>query len=195
MALSELLAGLKAEADAEQAQLEAETDAEVIRIGEAAKTESHRLVTEALDAVEDELRQEVEARRARARLVATAAARKAREESFRECLETIRGRLEAARDNSTYPTVLRALLRESLAALPAATVLRVDPRDEQLAAILVSDLDVDLEIVATLRTAGGLELADGEDRALRNTIEDRLANAEPALRLLFGGTQQAAGTP
>jgi hypothetical protein len=40
-----------------------------------------------------------------------------------------------------------------------------------------------------LETAGGVELARGEDRVVRNTVEERFANAEPALRLLFGRTQ------
>jgi V/A-type H+-transporting ATPase subunit E len=191
MALSDLLAGLKAEADAEQEQLEAETSAEVTRIAGEAQAEARRLEKGALQVVEHDLRREVEAKHARARLVAAAAVRQARDDSFRECLGEIRGRLEAARDSPTYPTVLRALLLESLAALPGATVLRVDPRDEGMAALLLADLGVDLEIVATLQTAGGVELADGEDRAVRNTIEDRLANAEPALRLLFGGANPA----
>jgi V/A-type H+-transporting ATPase subunit E len=117
--------------------------------------------------------------------------RQAREDSFRECLEDVRGRLESVRDSSSYATVLGALLRESLAALPTATVLRVDPRDERIAAHLLAELGVHLEIVATLQTCGGVELACGEERAVRNTIEDRLANAEPALRLLFGGAQRA----
>jgi vacuolar-type H+-ATPase subunit E/Vma4 len=191
MALADLLAGLEAEAAAEEAQLEAETSAEVIRIDAAAKSDARLLRKEALREVEDELRREAEARRARARLAAAAAVRQARDDSFRECLEDVRGRLEAIRNSSSYPTVLRALLRESLAALPTATVLRVDPRDERVAAHLLTELGVDLEIVVTLRTAGGVELARGEDRAVRNTIEDRLANAEPALRLLFGRAHQA----
>lgn len=189
MALSDLLAGLKAEADAERAQLEAETSAEVIRIGDAAQAEARQLEKEALRGVEDDLRREVEAKHARARLDAVAAVRQARDDSFNECLDEIRMRLEGVRDTSTYPRVLRALLRESLAALPAATMLRVDPRDEGLATLLLSELGSDLEIVRTLQTAGGVELAEGEGRAVRNTIEDRLANAEPALRLLFGRAQ------
>jgi vacuolar-type H+-ATPase subunit E/Vma4 len=101
----------------------------------------------------------------------------------------VRRRLETVRESSSYRTVLRALLRESLAALPAATVLRVDPRDERLAQDLLAELDVELELVATLQTAGGLELARGEDRVARNTVEERFANAEPRLRLLFGRAQ------
>jgi len=191
MALSDLLAGLEAEAAAEKAELEAETSAEVIRVGEAAQAEARLLEGEALRTIEDEVRREAEARRARARLAAAAAVRQARDDSFRDCLEIVRGRLEVVRTSSTYPAVFRALLRESLAALPSATVVRVDPRDERLAAHVLAELGVDSEIAATLQTAGGVELARGEDRAVRNTVEDRLANAEPALRLLFGEAQRA----
>ena len=131
-------------------------------------------------------------RRARARLAAAAAVRQARDESFQECLAAVRRRLETVRDSSRYPAVLGALLRESLAALPTATVVRVDPRDERMAADLLAELGVDLEIVGALESAGGVELAEGADRVVRNTVEDRLANAETALRLLFGRSPEAA---
>ena len=51
-----------------------------------------------------------------------------------------------------------------------------------------------LEIVAALRD--GRRRRAGTRRRIatvRNTVEERLANAEPALRLLFGGAQQARG--
>ncbi len=189
MALSDLLAGLKAEAAAEEARLDVETRAEVTRIDAAAQAEARILQEQALRAVEDELRGEAEARRARARLAAAATVRQAREQAFHEFLAEVRRRLQAVRESSSYPTVLRALLRESLTALPAAAVLRVDPRDERLAADLLGELGAELEIVATLETAGGVELARGEDRVVRNTVEERFANAEPGLRLLFGRAQ------
>lgn len=192
MALSDLLAGLEAEAAAEEAQLEAETSAEVIRVGDAARAEARAIEAEAFRGIEEELRRETEAIRAHARLAAAAAVRQARDDAFRECLEDVRRRLEVVRDSSTYPRVFRALLRESLAALPTATVLRVDKRDERLAARVLAELGVDLEIIGALHTAAGVELARGEDLVVRNTVEDRLANAEPALRLLFGEAQQAA---
>jgi V/A-type H+/Na+-transporting ATPase subunit E len=186
MALSDLLAGLKAEAAAEEARLDAETRAEVTRIDAAARDEARILQEQALRAVEDELRGEAEARRARARLAAAATVRQAREEAFHEFLAEVRRRLEAVRESSSYLKVLRALLRESLTALPAAAVLRVDPRDERLAADLLGEFGAELEIAATLETLGGVELTCGEDRVVRNTVEERFANAEPALRLLFG---------
>src|SRR5438105_3332599 len=120
MALSDLLAGLKSEAAAEDARLDAETRAEVIRIGAAARDDARILQEQALRVVEDELRGEAEARRARARLAAAAAVRQAREEAFQEFLAEVRLQVEAVRESSGYPALLRALLRESLTALPAA---------------------------------------------------------------------------
>jgi V/A-type H+-transporting ATPase subunit E len=189
MALSDLLAGLKAEAAAEADRLDAETREEVARIDAAAQADAHLFHEQALQAVEDELRRERETRRARARLAAAAVVRRAREDALRECLAEVRRRLETVRESSSYPAMLRALLREGLAALPAATVLRVDPRDERLATDVLAELDVELELVATLETAGGVELTRDEDRVARNTVEQRLANAEPTLRLLFGRSQ------
>ena len=82
--------------------------------------------------------------------------------------------------------MLRALLRESLAALPAATVLRVDPRDERLAADLLAELGVELEIVGTLETAGGVELTRGDGsrgaQHRRGATRECRARAEAALR-------------
>jgi vacuolar-type H+-ATPase subunit E/Vma4 len=189
MALSDLLAGLKAEAASERDRLDAETSAEVARIDAAAQADAHLFHEQALRAVEDELQLEAETRRARARIAAAAVVRQAREDAFHDCLAEVRGRLETVRESSSYPTVLRALLRESLAVLPAATVIRVDPRDERLAADLLAELDVELELVATLETAGGVEVAHGEDHIVRNTVEERFANAEPTLRLLFARAQ------
>ena len=189
MALLELLAGLKAEAAAEEAQLEAETHAEATRIRAAAEAEAHTLHQDALRAAEAELRLETERRRAQARLAAAATVREAHEEAFGELLAEVRLRLEAVRESASYPSVLRALLRESLSALPAATAVRVDPRDERLAADMLSELGVELELVGALQTAGGVELTRGTARAVRNTVEERLANAEPGLRLLFGRAQ------
>jgi V/A-type H+-transporting ATPase subunit E len=186
MTLVDLLAGLEAEAAAETARLEAEAREEADRLAEEARAEARVLREQATRAGEGELQREAEQRRALARLAAAAAVREAREEAFDRLLAEVRERLDAVRDGDGRRAVLRELTREGLAALPAATTLRVDPRDERLAAGLLGELGAELEVVAELETAGGVELADAAGRTVRNTIEERLANAEPALRLLFG---------
>lgn len=186
MTLVDLLAGLEAEAAEDAARLEADARAEAERIVETARAEAQALREEAALAGEDELRREAEQQRALARLAAAAAVRETREQAFRDVLADVRRRLESVRESERYPEMLRALMRESVAALPAATVLRVDPRDEQLAADLLEELGLELQVVGALETAGGVELEHDDGRAVRNTLEERLANAEPALRLVFG---------
>jgi vacuolar-type H+-ATPase subunit E/Vma4 len=186
MALSNLLAGLEAEAAEEAARVEAETREEADRIVEAARAEARALQEQAARAGESELRREAEQRRARARLEAAAILREAREEAFQGFLAELRAQLASLRERGDYPAVMGALIREGLAALPAATILRVDPRDERLAGELLGELGAELQIEAALDTAGGVAVATRDGRAARNTIEERLANAEPALRLLLG---------
>ena len=186
MALSKLLAGLEAEAAEETARLETETREEAARIVEAARAEARALQDQASRAGESDLQREAEQRRARARLETQAALRGSREEAFQDLLAEVRSELVALRERDGYRALLRALVGESLAALPGATVLRVDPRDERLGADIVNELEAELRVVAELATAGGLELASDDGRSVRNTVEERLANAEPAVRVLFG---------
>ena len=188
MTLSKLLGGLEAEAAAETARLETDTRKEADRIVEAARGEARALQEQASHLGESELQLEAEQRRARARLESAAALRVAREEAFQELLDEVRVKLAGLRERAGYSTVLSALIGESLAALPAATVLRIDPRDEQVATDMVGEVDAKLRVVAELASAGGLELASDDGRIVRNTVEERLANAEPALRLLFAET-------
>jgi V/A-type H+/Na+-transporting ATPase subunit E len=193
MALEKLLASLETEAAAEAARLEAETEQEARRIVEEARTQARALAEEAAQADEAELRREAEQRRADARLEAAAVLREAREDAFQEFLAELRAQLADLRARPSYPAILRALVRETLAALPTATTLRVDPRDEALARELLDELATKADVGATLASAGGVELAGGDGRTARNTIEERLENAEPALRLLFG--EQLARRP
>ena len=80
-----------------------------------------------------------------------------------------------------YPRLFGALLAEARAALPGATELRVDRRDLSLATPLARGLRVD----PALETWGGVELASDDGRVIRNTVEERLANADVLLRSRF----------
>jgi vacuolar-type H+-ATPase subunit E/Vma4 len=186
MTLVDLLAGLEAEAAAETARLEAETREEADRIVAAARAEAQVLREQAAHAGEGELQREAEQRRALARLSAAAVVREANEESFGSFLAEVRARLDAVRERPGYRSLLRALILQSLATLPAATVVQVDSRDERLAKDVLGELGTEAQVVAALETAGGVALTQGDGRTVRNTVEERLANAQPALRLLFG---------
>ncbi len=101
--------------------------------------------------------------------------RAAREDAFASLLVGVGEALGALRSSDAYAAHFAALLAESRAALPDARGLRIDPRDQDLAPAGEPALD----------TWGGLELAGDDGRTLRNTLEERLANAEPLLRRRF----------
>jgi V/A-type H+-transporting ATPase subunit E len=198
MALEELLASLETEAAEETARLGAATQLEADQILAEARAEARALRERTCREGEDEALEEAERRRAGARLKAAAALREAHEEAFQAFVEDVRAHLAGVRERPGYPAVLGALVQEALAALPAASSLRVDPRDEAAARKLLGEVDVSLELETALETAGGVDLASGDGRTVRNTLEERLENAEPALRVLHGGLladREAAAEP
>jgi len=183
MALKDLLAALEADAAGETERLRAETDAEALRIVETAQQEARALEEHAVQADEAALTRELARRRSEASLATAAMLR----DEYEACVETLqaalRRRLEGLRESDEYPAVLRALVEESLAAVPSGSALRVDPRDLELILDIVRDLDVRLDLKPDLDTLGGVEVV-GNRLTVRDTIETRLRNAEPALRVL-----------
>jgi vacuolar-type H+-ATPase subunit E/Vma4 len=185
MALADLLRAIEAEANAERARTERETAAEAAAIVEQARDDAGVLEAALTAAPETEARAEAVQMLALARLDASSAVRSAREDAFASLLTGIRETLAALRGTDAYPALLEALLAESRAALPGARELRVDRRDSDLALPLADGLGVEF----TLDTWGGLELASDDGRTIRNTLEERLANAEPLLRRRFAQMQ------
>jgi vacuolar-type H+-ATPase subunit E/Vma4 len=191
MALADLLRAIEADADAERARADRETALEAAAIVARARREAGALETELAAAPEDEARADAEHRRAGARLDASGEVRAAREDAFASLLDGIRAELAALRGTDAYAARFRALLAESRAALPSACALRVDPRDVELAAPLARDLRVE----PLLDTWGGVELTSDDGRTVRNTLEERLANAELLLRYRFAERLATAAAP
>jgi V/A-type H+/Na+-transporting ATPase subunit E len=181
MALADLLRAIEADAEAERARADREAAAEAAAIVGDAQVEASALEAALADAPETEARAEAAHLRALARLDAAAVVRLAREQAFVSLLGGIRDRFAALRGSDGYPALFEALIIESRAALPVARQLRVDRRDADLALPLARGLRVE----PTLETWGGVELASDDGRTIRNTVEERLANAEPLLRQVF----------
>jgi V/A-type H+/Na+-transporting ATPase subunit E len=197
MALDDLLRAIEVEADEERLLVERERSAAATSIIEAATQEAAAVEVELAMAPEGAALAEAERERALARLQAADTVRGAREEAFASLLGRIRDELAALRGSDGYPAVFRTLVVESRAALPEGRVLRVDRRDADLAASTARDLQVD----AILDTWGGVELAADDGRTVRNTLEERLVNADQLLRGRFAhwldteaGTE-SAGAP
>jgi V/A-type H+-transporting ATPase subunit E len=191
MALDDLLRAIEADAAAERARADRETASEATAIVQRARRQASELEAELSATPQAEARAEAEGARALARLDASGAVRLAQEEAFATLVTGIRAELAALRNTSGYPELFRALLAESRAALPAARRLRVDRRDLDLATPLAGGLDVD----PALDTWGGVELASDDGRIVRNTVEERLANAELLLRRRFARWLATAAEP
>jgi len=192
MALHDLLAAIEAEATAEVARLRDGRHREAGAIIADAERQARDLEAAAVAAAEREEREAGELRLTAARDHAAAGLRDAHEAAYQLIAAETRARLAAARDRDDYPAILAALLAEARAALPTATVVRVDPADEPLARGLLPG-DSPVRVEATLRSAGGVEVADGAGTRVRNTVEERLAAAEPALRALAGRLLRPGG--
>jgi len=182
--LSELLSAIEADAREERARLDESSRAEAEEILAQARAEAEAVRAEPVQRGEPELRREAARRIGAARVAAARLLREAHEESFNELLEETRKRLGSLRGTGRYRDVLDALLREARDVLPRASVMRVDPEDEALALELAAEYGLTVE--PTLKTSGGLELVSDDSRSVRNTFEERLANAEPELRIAYG---------
>ena len=182
--LNDLLSAIETDAREERARLDSSSRAEVEEILSKACAEAETTRAEPVQTREPELQREAARRIGAARVEAARLLREAREESFNQLLEETRKRLGKLRESGRYRDVLRALMEEAHAALPNARAMRVDSRDEALASELADEYGLTVE--PTLRTAGGLELTSDDGRSLRNTFEERLANAEPELRMFYG---------
>jgi vacuolar-type H+-ATPase subunit E/Vma4 len=187
MALADLLRAIEADAGAERARADRETAAETAAIVERARREAAALAAELAATPEAQAHEAAEEARALARMHASGSIRSAREEAFVVVLEGVRERLAALRGTEAYPGLFGALLAESRAALPSARVLRVDRRDLDIAIPLARGLGLE----ATLDTCGGVELVGDDGRTIRNTLEERLSNAEILLRRRFAHRLEA----
>jgi vacuolar-type H+-ATPase subunit E/Vma4 len=178
MALDDLLRAIETEADAERARAAEEAAAAAAKIVEDARRDADALEAELADAGAADGRAAAARERALARLDAAATIRSSREEAFESLLSGIRAELATVREASAYPELFHTLVAESRAALPAARELRVDPRDADLASGVAGALRVE----PALDTWGGVELVSDDGRTVRDTLEERLANAELVLR-------------
>lgn len=101
---------------------------------------------------------------------------------MQDALAEVRSQLEGIRGREDWADLLRALAEECRALLPAAERLAVDARDAAIAQPLADEWGVELE--TSYAGWGGVVLADGHGRAVRNTLEERLANLTDRARVI-----------
>ena len=125
----------------------------------------------------------------RARLTRLRTVGDAREAAVDAALEQTRHSLAKLRAGSSYPAILHRLTKQALSELQGSMEditrahLEVDPRDEELVARILRELDLKLSVTYCLECWGGL-IARSEDGRIVviNTLESRLERAMPFLR-------------
>jgi vacuolar-type H+-ATPase subunit E/Vma4 len=183
MALRDLLAAIEAEAADDIGRLRTERYREAAAIVSEAERRSAELEQSAVAAAEEAEREAGERRLTTARQAIAGRLREAQEAQYQQIARDVRARVLAPREREDYPAILAALLHEARSALPAASNVHVAQADERLARRLLQ-AEPRLRVTVTLADTGGVTLTDGAGTTVRNTMEDRLAAAEPELRVL-----------
>lgn len=186
MALADILTAIAAEADEEIARVAADAAAQVEPIQRQARDEARLAEREASCALDDEAARRKAQIVNRADLVVARRLSAAIEEIYQEMRADVERQLAEVRGRDGYPDLFRRLFDECRAVLPDGRVVRVDPADESLCRRVVASRASDGFVIdASLRSAGGLELATSDRRrVVRNTLELRTWRADRALRSL-----------
>lgn len=185
MALRDLLAAIEAEATADISRLRAERHREAAAIIVDAGRRAAELKRSTVAAAEQAEREAGERRLAAARHTIAGRLREAQEAAYQQIARDVRTGVLAAPERDDYPAILAALLHEARLALPAGSNVQVAQADEHLVRRLLQG-EPRLRVTVTLPDTGGVEVTDGAGAVVRNTLEDRLAAAEPELRGLVG---------
>lgn len=198
MDVDALLVAIDAEADAEAEQILATADAEVESSRRRGTTDAARLEAEARSSRDGQLRAELARRRAVADLELARVERAAIEDGRQAIDRELHRLLAGRRERPDYRRLLSVLLEEA-ASVAIPTVIRVDPADAELVTDVAGAMRLDAEVRPDLESIGGLAVQTADGRLVIDTLEERLRNADPLLRVAiaseFMRIVDAAGEP
>jgi vacuolar-type H+-ATPase subunit E/Vma4 len=195
MSLETILQKITASGEAELKELRRETETHVQNILAEAEQEAAERREAARQAALQPVSGECARRTHKARLEALQLVGQARDEMVAEALAQVEACLRQLRHSPMYPTILKRLIEEAVRVLGKEELngelavslcrpeLAIDPQDEPLWADILTHLGLDLNVVATLDSWGGIILRSGDGRIIvTNTLEARLERAIPFLR-------------
>jgi vacuolar-type H+-ATPase subunit E/Vma4 len=189
LALEDIFAAIRAEADSEIESIRVDAEREVAALLERARRQA-RDEEERLSRSRDAAGQ-LQADRIvnRARLDRDRSLRVETDELYQRARHSATVTLNALRPTPQYEGVLRTLFEEACRAVGDGTTLRVHPDDETLARRILATSDQPaLVVTPDLRSGGGVELVGPNGWTVLNTFESRLERAERHLRQLFRDT-------
>lgn len=185
MALRDILAAIRHDADVETTEVAADASrraAELVARAEAEAVEIEEHETHARDSV---------GRRTAERIVNEAflegdrRMREAREALFQQARDRAISQLAAIRSHGEYSKILDRLLAEACDVLPEGRLVHVDPRDAAAIGPVINLRPEDgFQVMLDLDILGGLHLDAGDGRSVVNTFDARLAKADAYLRSL-----------
>jgi len=189
MSLEAILAAIDAAGQAEANRIRAEAESHARQTLDDARPKADSVWEEARRAALRPVAGERARRIHQARLEALRIVGETRERFLVEALNETRQRLAHLRAAPDYRPILRQLLIEAFDALGEEEMsggkpeLDVDPRDEALVRGLLAELDLDLPVVPSLDTWGGVVAHSGDGRiVVINTLEARFTRITTHLR-------------
>lgn len=183
MALQDILATIRSEAEETASGLVAEAQAESERVLARARAEGESEEQRLAGSQDDRIRVERARALSGSHLEAARARRSAREDVYRRAIEEVRHRLATVRDSDRYESLMGSLLDEAIVALPEATVIRVDPGDEAVVRRVLSTRGLDIAVETEETALGGLVMT-APGRTVDNRLETRLERADNHLRYI-----------
>lgn len=193
MALEHILAAIRSEAEAEIDRVEEAAAAEISRIEDEGERRAASEYARQRTSRDGDATRTADRIVNHARLEADREIHAAVERVYQEVLARVTVRLEGLRSSPEYAAVFLQLFDECRSVLPSASVLLIDPRDHALAETVLRSESGRLEIEGSLNSAGGMVLVEGDGRNVDNTIEARMARADPYSRQLTADLVPALG--
>jgi len=183
MALDDILAAIRAEADTEAQRLVDEaalrSSALLDQAGEDAAAERHRLA----HSRDEGARVTAQRISSRAHLEAARVRRQARERFYQDTLAATVERLDELRSSPDFKEIQGRLLDEAIEAMPSATTVSVDPLDIEMVGHLLQERRLNVTVEPSEPGWGGMVLTD-DGRTVRNDLASRLERADDHLRAI-----------
>jgi vacuolar-type H+-ATPase subunit E/Vma4 len=175
MALQDIFSALDEQADAECRETLDNAKAQAKAILEEAREEAARIRQRKLDGAEATVGTKAAQIVNAAKLQNKRDIAALKERAIGAVFDDARSGLSKVRSDAAYEALFRKLAEEALGGMDGQVEVKVDPRDEALAARILGEMGVAFTIDASAEGAGGLTaIYDGGRIFRRNTLEDRL---------------------
>lgn len=190
----QLLAAIKETADAEKAEMRAQTEQEITKINEHTKAQIDQFHDEELSRLDAQLQMESECIVGRAQLEIRDRLIAAKNDALREVFNLANEKIAELYDTETYKEIFKRLVTEAIdRANCDDMVLRISKTDLPIFESLKGDLPASISVTPLDSPKGTVVIEiDGGSQSINNSIETRIKTAQDLMRtelveILFDG--------